>query len=147
MPKFRILPADDDSSRPEGGMFRRARACGSASRDGEQGFGSLARSTFRPKSSDLPERRSPIEADATNGVGEVCWVSLIGKATDRFGELEGSNPFTQLQSVSPLGTLNPCDRSAEAGSFVLGCTYEAALTQIVKVEFCDPLLEEGLRMQ
>jgi hypothetical protein len=145
MPKLRILPAGDDASPPEGGVLCRAAVCGSASRDREQGFGSLVQSPSRPKSSDI-ERRSPIAPDVSNRVGEVCWVSLIGKATDRFGELEGSNPFTQLQTVTPLATQNSCGGWAQARPFVPECTYEVALTQIVKKKSPDPH-REGLCMQ
>jgi hypothetical protein len=141
MPKFGILPAGDNTSRPLACVFRLATASGSASRDApcaprarEKGPGPLVR------------RPSSVQADVTIAVGEVCWVSLIGKATDRFGELEGSNPFTQLQIVTPRATQNLCIRSAETRPLVPGCAYEAALTQIVKEELPDPH-SEGLRMQ
>jgi hypothetical protein len=153
MPKFRILAADDNTSRPKGGVFRRATTSGSASsgalygtRARERGVGPLLRFPLLPKRSISLECRSSIEADVTSRVGEVCWVSLIGKATDCFGELEGSTPFTQLQTVAPLATHNPCGRSPAARPFVPGCTYEAALAQIVKEELPDPH-SEGLRMQ
>jgi hypothetical protein len=153
MPKFRILPAGDSTSRPKAGLCRRATAWGSESRDAiygprarERGFGPLLRFPSLPKRSISLECRSSIEADVTSRVGEVCWVSLIGKATDRFGELEGSTPFTQLQTVTPIVTQNPCIRSAEARSSEPGCTYAVALTQIVKRELPDPHWE-GLRMQ
>jgi hypothetical protein len=153
MPKFRILPAGDSTSRPKAGVFRRATASGRAYRVAiygpharERGFGPLLRFPSLPKRSISLECRSSIEADVTSRVGEVCWVSLIGKATDRFGELEGSTPFTQLQTVTPIVTQNPCIRSAEARSSEPGCTYAVALTQIVKRELPDPHWE-GLRMQ
>jgi hypothetical protein len=44
-----------------------------------------------------PARRARAAPFALHRVVKVCWVSLIGKATDRFGELKGSSPFTQLQ--------------------------------------------------
>jgi hypothetical protein len=153
MPKFRILPAGDNTSRPKAGLCRRATAWGGESRDAiygprapEQGLDLLARFPSLPRRSISLERRSFVEADVTIRVGEVCWVSLIGKATDRFGELEGSTPFTQLQTVTSLAAQNPRDHSAEARPFVPGCTYEAALTQIVKRELPDPH-SEGLHMQ
>ena len=153
MPKFRILPAGDCTSRPKAGVFRRATASGRACRVAiygprarERGFGPLVRSPSHPKRSVSLERRSFVEPDVTSRVGEVCWVSLIGKATDRFGELEGSTPFTQLQTVTPIVTQNLCIRSAEARLCEPGCTYAVALTQIVKQELPDPHWE-GLRMQ
>lgn len=152
MPKFRVLPAGDTSP-PKAGIFRRASASGGAGGDAfcaplsrERGFGPVVRSPRHPKRSISLERRSCVEADVTSRVAEVCWVSLIGKATDRFGELEGSNPFTQLQIVAPPATQNPRARFAQERPFVSGCPYEAALIQILKKELPDPH-REGLRMQ
>ena len=145
MPKFRILPAGDNTSRPKAGLCRRATAWGGESRDAiygprapEQGLDLLARFPSLPRRSISLERRFFVEADVTIRVGEVCWVSLIGKATDCFGELEGSTPFTQLQTVTPIVTQNLCIRSAEARLSEPGCTYAVALTQIVKQELPDP---------
>ena len=153
MPKFRILPAGDNTSRPKVAACGRAAASVSASRDTicgpaarGHGFGSAVRSPSRPKSSIRFERRSSVEADVTNRVGKSCWVSLIGKATDCFGELEGSNPFTQLQPFTPLVTQNPCGRFAKGRPLVAGCAYEAGLIQPISEELRDPH-PEVCRMQ
>src|SRR5271155_4871411 len=113
MPEFRVLPDGDTTLVVESGdqIDRRlsTRVLPLAQRLGEARLNVVVETV--PTYPSLIVHHDPFALAADAIEAHSCWVSLIGKATGCSGELKGSNPFTQLQSLSPLVTQRKSGRS------------------------------------